>query len=225
MRKIELLKSQRAEIGKALIGKGLQPLDFQWSEVKSSYLKDTRVQSLAHKHPSAKYFFIFDRYKAGSSSEKWAVRYSPDQETSEAASVVESWNNVMTAFSKWAGVVKRELEAEDPWAEADEQFNTEWTTSNEKFSAAELEKLDQRLDEVKQYMLEQSDKSDASTKEIHAGVEELKQAARAFGKKDWATLFYGWFFMHCADWAVSQMHWQHIVTILLKSTKAFLLQG
>ncbi|HJQ09339.1 MAG TPA: hypothetical protein VJ836_07720 [Candidatus Saccharimonadales bacterium] len=224
MRKIELLKSQRSELGKILINKGLQPLDFQWNEIKSSYLKDTRIQSLVYKH--SRYFFAFDRYKnANSSSERWACRYSPDQDISDASSITESWNNATALFSKWAAIVKRELEAEDPWVEAEEEFARDWTTSNEKFSSTELEKLDLRLEGVKQYLLEQSDRSDKTIKSIESGIENLKKSARGFGKKDWATMFVGWFFMSCTEWAISQVHWQQVVTILLKSTKTFLLQG
>lgn len=222
--KTVLLRSQRAAIAKLLADKALSPLEFRWEDVESLSLQDTSVPRIVH--IQSEYSFTFDRDIDPDDDRKyWVCRFSPGTEVPSATMDAYTWDQAKAALDRWTSALKRELTAEDPWADQQEEFANGWTGSNDKFTATELQKLHLRLDEVKNYLIEQSDKSEASIALIQSGIEDLKASAETFGKKDWATLFIGWFFMHCADWAVSQVHWQHIVTLLLKGTKSFLLQG
>ncbi len=214
---MELLKSQRAEIAKVLAESGLSPREFIWEDIKDA-------QSLVH--AKTKYYFTFDRFKDDDQGSLiWECVFSPGPEELEGYDYASSWYGVSSIFTEWVKRLKAEVEAEDPWAEVEEEFAGEWTTSNEKFTVTEIKKLDARLDEIKAYLLEHADDNEKTKKSIETGIEELKSSARAIGKKDWAMMFAGWFFTQCADWAVSQVHWQHVVTLLLKSTKTFLLQS
>lgn len=222
MATVKILRSQRAEIGRLLTTEGLSPRDFEWREVKALFAEKTLVPSLVQK--GTEFYFTFDIYKRAG-KDQWVCPHSPDKNKPKANTLVDNWDGAMREFATWSKLVKRELEAEDPWDEAAEEFNTDWTTSEEKFTPQEIEKIDHRLDEVKQYLIDQSDKTEASTAAIEAGIEDLKKSARLFSKKDWALMFAGWFFSQCANWAIGQEHWQQVVSLLLKGTKTFLLQA
>lgn len=222
-RRIELLKSQKADLAKMLADRGISPLEFKWDYIDSASSTMLHLQVPRLQHSGAEYYFTFDR-GISAEGELWVLRGRPGSEAYENERVTSKWTGVRELFGQWASTVRRELDAEDPWADSGEAFDGDWTTSNDAFTKTELEKLDGRLDEVRQYLIGQANQSQETFESIQSGIEDLKRSARTLGKKDWATLFVGWFFMHCADWAVSQTHWHHILTILLKSTKSFLLQ-
>ena len=221
--RIELLKSQKARLAKILTSHSLDPADFVWTFEKSDSIGID--QALLLKHTNSGYYFKFDKDLGLDEGEYWLCSHSPGSEGPHEVMQASNWNTVSNIFEDWAIALQREMEAEDPWDQPQEEFAKAWTESNDKFTALELGKLDQRLDEIKQYLIEQSDKSKTTLQSIETGVQELKDDARKFGKKDWAMIFYGWFFMHCADWLVNQVHWQNVLTILLKGTKTFLLQA
>jgi hypothetical protein len=221
MQKSLLLKSQRAQVAKILEEYQLPPRDFDWKEVSSEHLENTKVQALHHIQSG--YAFNFDKAVTFNNKMYWACTFSPGNETPQTAETAQSWDSLIHIFQQWTSYLKREIDAEDPWSEAGEDFTKAWSGSNEKFKTEELVEIDLRLDQIQNYLVNQSDHTQESLASIASGIAEIKASARKLGRKDWALMFIGWFVTNCANWAISQIYWHEVARILLQGAHTFLL--
>jgi hypothetical protein len=221
-KQLTLLKSQRADLGEILEVYGISPRDCKWVHIDSPSNQTVKIPVLTLK--SQTYAFGFDKDYDSDGNIVWECHLIPSFESDEEVRKARNWDGVKQIFNEWCSVVSRELTANDPWEEAAEEFSENFTSSSSNFTDVQLQKLDERLDEVRAFLIEESDKSQDTILSIEAGITDLKKSARVLGRKDWALLFAGWFFTKSADWAVGQVHWGHVITILLKGTRTFLLQ-
>jgi hypothetical protein len=218
----KLLRSQRAEVATAIVDAGLAINDFSWEEADSIGLSRTLVPVITHR--SSDFKFIFDRTEDNFGNEYWEVRFSPGAESYWGQLSSGEWTDVRDSVTFWARLVKREESAEDPWsAEDTEEFSRAWNTTNEKFTTDQLQAIKSGLDSVESYLLEHSAKDEETTREIKAGIEDLKRSATQLGRRDWLLLFVGWFITHALDWSITSVHWHELISILLKGSRTLLI--
>lgn len=113
------------------------------------------------------------------------------------------WDSVLPHIEQWAAEVKRyaEIDAEIPdlWAElrrekeflADVQYNN---AGNTPFNPAEQAEVARRLLEIKEQAQQTYSLTNDQTEHLEARFDEVEEASRRLGRKDWLLLFYGTLF-------------------------------
>lgn len=212
-----LLRSQRNSLLRAIEAEEFSPSDFEWFETQSKWTGD-KVPAIGYKPTS--YYFVFDYYPGdpvGLESPGRVARYTPGRESLNTSIRCPGWNETLITFQKWLSYVRRETEP-DLWDETEEaDFRNEWLASNDPFKKDELKAIQNGLTRVESFLIENSNKSDAVIKDIKENVTYLKESAESSGRRDWMMMFIGIIVTHLSDWAISNISWQHVVGVLVKS--------
>jgi hypothetical protein len=107
-----------------------------------------------------------------------------------------TWDQLLDGLAEWAQEVRYEAETPDLWAElkqvpavlASAQGED---ASNAPFSSDEQAEISNRLDAVKQLVREQFELTDDELAAVDQKLDELKEASKRLGRKDWATIIIG----------------------------------
>ena len=103
-----LPRTQETQVLQAIIAVHLNPYDFDWEQVDSLNLTETRVPRLFHY--SRKYSFTFD----GADPEGYFLVFRPGVNQEESTELVlGGWVSVIPHVQAWAGRVKEAVDAEN----------------------------------------------------------------------------------------------------------------
>jgi hypothetical protein len=106
-----------------------------------------------------------------------------------------SWSVQIQYVNAWLKKLKRELEEPDLWeAIANEKVLSEISVEqneNIPFSIEEIHRIQESLNEIKQYLIPSQPFSAEQLKYLDARFDYLDDAATRLGRKDWIVIFVG----------------------------------
>ena len=107
-----------------------------------------------------------------------------------------SWQNVVSRVSGWLEDVKRDLDTPDLWAELQREtellgIGSVEVTENTPFTLAEQKEIEERLRERARYVSLTYSLSGAQIQALDAKLDDLVEASRRVGRKDWLNIFVG----------------------------------
>lgn len=181
-----LLRSQKNEVFMVIKKGGLEPSDFQWSEVDNG-------NGLRLTHTPTDSYFIFDI-----SNGWWKGRYFPSQ--SKAAEdffghTHTSWPIVLENFESWLSVVRREYAEPDLWAASQQEKKLIAEKiddlENSPFSETEQSRIAIAVNELREFLIFNAKHSDSQVQFVTTRLQHLEEASHRLGRKDWITLAMG----------------------------------
>jgi hypothetical protein len=194
MSEYSIMKSQKDSVFGLIQRHGMSPEEFEWAEVDSMVLPSAgvRVSRIAHK-PSG-YFFQFDRGVTNS----FYCYFSPGSNSQVEGSPAMSWDDQIQLVDFWLRYLAREIESPDFWTTiASEKALSKASnnqTENTAFSAEEVHKIHESLDEIKKSLISLQSFSPEQRQYLDNNFDYLKNAAKRMGRKDWMILFVGQLF-------------------------------
>lgn len=176
------MRVQKNELLQLIESKGLQPTEFELR----TYLGATFIV-----HEQSGSSFTIDSEDG--------LRFAGGTRVGEAGAYsykATTWDALTKHFSEWVKDVKREVDAPDMWEELrrGKEFLREVSKENfpnTPFTPAEQIQIEARLDEITEYVKKTYSLSVEQLERIDRGFEEVKQASRRVGRKDWFLLFAG----------------------------------
>ena len=103
-----LPRTQETQVLQAIIAVHLNPYDFEWEQVDSRKLADTRVPRLFYY--SCKYFVTFDV----EDPDGYFLAFKPGVNQEELTELVlDGWLSVIPRVQAWAGRVKEAVDAQN----------------------------------------------------------------------------------------------------------------
>lgn len=189
-----LLASQRAQVAQELTAAGLDLRSFEWKAVDSVLRTATTVACLSHKS-EAGFEFVFDR-SPSSAAKSYVGRRSPGKGYElEDHCYASTWEGQLRNVGEWAELLRRELDAEDPWEslESARQFVdlVERQEDNSLFTPDEHRAISRRLDEIESQIQANVELSFEQRLYVSRQIDYLRNAAGRLGRKDWLMLALG----------------------------------
>lgn len=188
----KLLKSQKNEVFSAIGDAGLDPSEFEWSEVKTKWKGNgvEPIQQLTHR-PTG-YYFAFDRYQISANPRSLPSNLAAAEMDHER---MNTWHGVLKAVSVWALIVRREYLEPDLWelSQSDKKLVVTQISDldNTGFTAEEQQRLASSIKELREFLLASATQTDTQRKFIEARLQHLEEASGRLGRKDWITLAMG----------------------------------
>jgi hypothetical protein len=107
-----------------------------------------------------------------------------------------TWPQILANLGRWADEVNYETNTPDLWAELKRVPEVMAAAqspeaSNASFTPAEQAEVSSRLDEVKQLVRQQFELTDDQLAAVDQKLDELEEASKRLGRKDWATILIG----------------------------------
>ena len=99
-----LFNSQRNETLTIIRNTGLNPLEFEWTNILTD--NNNRISAISHK--PTQFAFIFNTDLGA-----FIGRRTPDVGGRIDSKEFTSWNGLLAYFSEWISLLKREIEAPD----------------------------------------------------------------------------------------------------------------
>lgn len=201
-----LLKSQANEVLNLMKENNIEPKDFQWT-IEPSRLLDCEANKIYDKNTS--YYFIFDF--SGKMAESgirypYYVEYYPNKFGRKTDIHILNWESTLTAFKDWIKIIKKEIEAEDPWYifSADkEQFAGPFDDlDNEPFNENDQKVILSRIKEIENYLSNFDEISEDNMIIINKQLDYLIDSSKRMGRKDWYLVAYGTIFTLLAGLAL-----------------------
>lgn len=169
------------------------PAAFSWAEQASRTFALSTVSKLVHR--STSYYFVFDRGRTN--DHKFNGKFCPGTNVSVVSYASAAFP--LQLLKTWMKNVKRESEALNFWEtlshetallEAAEETNNK----NRPFSKEEREKLAVALEEIKKYLLINTNLAAANQTRVQRQFDYLHDAAERLGRKDWLIILIGTMF-------------------------------
>jgi hypothetical protein len=195
----DVTATQKNAILSAIQESGLDPADFEWTE-EPSVITQTgpgrdpyTVEVLVHEPTGYSFRFDVD----DSRGSLWAI-YHPGPQGARKRDHAGSWDYVFAYVRGWLRQVKAEHEAPDFWAElrrARDQLGggVAVGVENTPFTDEDQAKIRQQLEELKQYVRQTHELTQAQYREIDARLDYFTDAAGRLGRLDWRNAFLGAF--------------------------------
>lgn len=189
---ITLLKSQRNECFVAAEQAGLNPTDFEWSDVKTQWKNNGPEPVAQLLHRPTGFYFVFDRYRG-----QLNPRYFPDASAAKSVDVGEAktWASVLVAFKRWIATVQRERFEPDLWklSQSDRKLVVAQLDDleNTPFAPEELQRISNGINELREFLLSTTSHTDTERQFILTRLKHLEDASTRLGRKDWVTLAMG----------------------------------
>jgi hypothetical protein len=121
---------------------------------------------------------------------EFIAQWSPNSDTRVKREGELPWLGITARFTDWLDAVKNELTGPDVWAELAGASVDAIERGAERFNAAELLQIDQRLDQLLDYA-RRYELTAESTVRIEEDVRYLKDAARRMPRLDWRNAALG----------------------------------
>jgi hypothetical protein len=186
---VALTKAQRNDVFRAVVAGGLEPSQCEFG---------TGGNSAWVQHALSKSIFIIG--DDGHDHYRGRVEVGDNKPGSYGAG---DWDSVLPHIEQWASEVRRyaEIDAEIPdlWVElrrekeflADVQYND---TGNTAFGPDEQAEIARRLREIKEHAQQAYSLTNEQIEHLEVRFDEVEEASRRIGRKDWLLLFYGTLF-------------------------------
>jgi hypothetical protein len=182
-----LLGSQRNQIFTTLQNRGFAPADFDLQDI---VIGEQEAVRLVQKATNYHFQITIRRF----STPPFVATYSPGSEFSSEIQSCATWSDVVMNLEFWVSYILRETEAPDLWdgLEGGNQLlqdaTDEQPSDNLPFTQAELPKVRECLENIKEYVLKTHELSEAQIKIVDARFEYMEEAATRLGRKDWINI-------------------------------------
>lgn len=212
---INLRKQQKADLARYITNASLDVADFKVQKVTNTNNPDG-AYVVTHNELDDR--FVISKKTDKSSSEDYFVTLAyPGSVQEHERYRHDSWPSVLSTFNSWLDGVSSELEAVDPWEEADQQMEDD--TSN--FSLEELPKIDNAidvsLDELKTIALNNGKKLEEVEASIEDAKSTLKSLARKVNKSEWLGIFKSVGVGLLAEWGINTELFKSVLQVLFNS--------
>ena len=186
-----MLRSQKNQVFSAIKEAGLEPSDFQWSEVESR-LMGVEINADKLTHTPTGYYFDFDSLQG-----KSYIYYCPGESSTKEVNAGQcgTWQGVLNHFEKWVSIVHREYSEPDLWEASSqekkliaEQIDD---LDNTPFTAPEIQRIGTAINELRLFLMSSSQHTEAQRQFIETRLHHLEEASHRLGRKDWVTLAMG----------------------------------
>lgn len=222
------LKSQKNSLLDRIKVKELNPRDFSFVEI-------TEPVQLKLTHKTSKFYVQITYGVVGKDAYGRLVNalttvYAPTMDVVLKVSTVtthhlDTWEQVLPVVDKWLGILKSEAEQPDLWAELEEEpeaFADTETVTNERFTAAEIKQLSERVADILQKVIELQLPPEAEAA-INQTIKEVPAKAKRLTKKELSDTLVGAFMKEGLKWGLTIDHvsavWhvcQHFFQLLIK---------
>lgn len=216
------MKSQRAEIAQMLIGRGLEPLDFVWADVKPRMSGSQPSTVLTHKESG--YYFHIEPTK-NEEVDFWVYRTPGSQSAAEEfEGCIGGWKRLMEKMASWMDVLEKEVKAIDPWDDTLKDDFTEFKSEESKFTPDELVQIDRAIDASFQTLIDIANENGVEAKldDIQDSINELKLQARKQKRNTWLDLFTSAVLGQLVEWGLGTALVSPVLAQLLNSAKHLL---
>jgi len=174
------MQSQKNEVFKALIHNGLDPNNFNWSEINSRYDLNNIISGLYYKKTS--FHFYFEVY--GSAKSDIAI-FSPGQKKLIEEVSSGNWNMQMICVIRWIDNLIRELNEPDLWEglKIFQSQKTEIGKQDTPLSDAEIPQIEKGIRELKEYITKYLPLNKEETELINSQFDFLNKTLKQQSKK------------------------------------------
>jgi hypothetical protein len=158
----------------------LEPRDFAWKIVEDDDL-------LTHQ-PTQQIFTFNELYVIAG-----PAFYRPIQRAaiSLTGTGYATWRREMRRLARWLTFVAEEFNTPDLWARGDEQgfWGSHDAADNSPFTAAEQATIVAELRHLTDRIKSQHELSEAQVHRVEENIDQLVEASRTSGRRDWAIMF------------------------------------
>lgn len=204
-----LTKSQKQDLGSILKSAGYDPAAFVYTEIEEDKGQKSSA-TLTNRETS-------DKFVVMHSGSKYSIAESVPGTRRKAVYSNVAWDTLTSFLQDWAGRVKRESEAVDPWPQEAEDM----ADDDSYFGLEELPRVDRAIEESLNELKNQALEHGVSQDRVEAALEEtekiLKKSARTSTKKEWLTLFKGVVIEKLIDWGMQTQTFQTVLHTLITS--------
>jgi hypothetical protein len=174
-----LLQSQETAVFVAVQEAGFSPREFRLVEAK-----------LIHASGA---FFNF----SSDARSRFVITCEPGNEHAQERRLFGSWQNVMQHLHEWLGWLRREVEAPDLWGQLEQErelvASPPTVVENTPFTADEQAQIARQLGEIKAYVRQTHQLTEAQYEAIETRLDYLIDASSRTPRIDWRTMFIGAF--------------------------------
>lgn len=182
-----LLASQKNTIFEMVKQHGLDPFNFKWVEEQSVHKSNNGLIVSRLEYKNSPYFFQFDFVKG-----QHYQFFSPGSDVLTKSDFGGSWDFAVSYTNKWLENLSRELNAPDLWGEISKyNFQYEDQIDNTPFSIEQFNRIQNGLDEIRKYLIENYGDSEERSKIINSKLDYLMDSAKRQGKQDWLNTLIG----------------------------------
>ena len=194
-----LLNIQRKQLHDILINAEVDPAVARWTDDRKSWTSDA-----CETIEIGLCYFLF---KPGTDNDL-SIKMRPSYDGGvEMGRVGVSWGEVLSLFSRWARLVKSEIETEDPWSKYAALLPPEPLTkgaSNAPFTHIEAEDASRAISALLSYLTESIANFENVSVAYTEHFDRLKGSAKAgAGRIDWSNQFVGLVISLCLTLALS----------------------
>lgn len=217
-----LMKSQRAEIAQLLIGRGLEPLDFEWTEVKPRMSGSDTSTVLTHKESG--YYFHIEPTK-NEEVDFWIYRTPGNNNANEEfEGCIGGWPRLLGKITSWVDVLEKEVKAIDPWDDTLKDDFQDFKSEDTKFTPDELVQIDRAIDASFQTLIDIANDNGVEAKldDLQDSIDELKREARKQKRSKWLDMFTAAIVGRLVDWGLSTALMSPVLMQLFNSAKHLL---
>jgi hypothetical protein len=192
---VALTRRQRNEVFQALEASGMAPADCKLNAEGMAVWDETDVSDATSlQHPLSGSTFLWARHASMTSAVYKFESFVTDGPIEEVEGV--SWDELLTAITKWADEVRYVAETPDLWADLNSRpmmlaAAQAEGASNAPFTAEEQAEIAARIGAIKRQARERPELAAGQASGIEQKLDELVQASGRVGRKDWITLLYG----------------------------------
>ena len=197
----------------------LEPFNFEWHEKMSLDSSDIQVSAIRYK--GTEYHCTFDLYQR----KAFWITYSPGRyRFLEDHHIGSEWNEVLPYVTRWLAYLKREIEEPDLWARIQNYQLPDGSipsddTSNEQFTAVEVEQLERSINEVRGFLAEHY----GDNEEINGKLNYLIESSKRMGRKDWVNICMGALLSLAASQAFQLEHVQTVWNMIKSALSGIVL--
>ncbi len=209
---MKLLKSQKNDVYRAVKEAGFSASDFEWKDIPAAG-DNVGGEALRYRHDD--YYFRITRTNGDDAffGEMWVCEYAPGSEDMVVRQYMTTWKlEVVKKIEEWLKNLEQEIEP-DLWSQ---EALGALKDENEKFTGSEQATIISGLQEVKQMMVESSDKSEEAMRRIGGEISRLELASNQIAKKDWLMMFVGVIVSMGAEKIIT-MDWREGISVLVKA--------
>jgi len=217
-----LLNSQKNDIFRLIKSSGLNPVNFEWKETKSSRAHTSYAYGEVNpilKYKGTEYYFLINYDKL-----LYNVEFCPSEKIIVGrVDTITSWDILLNYFIEWLDFLQRELEQPDLWEELFKYRPPPDTFSpdlaNEPFNNQELKKISEGIDNIRAYLESEFDLSKEQQENVNEQLDYLVTAAQRQGRKDWYNILIAVVLQTCIYLAASPEQANTIWKLIKSSLK------
>lgn len=191
----QLLRSQANAVFEAIRSRGLDPSDFEWTEM-AYHAPERTIPVLVHRPTGYHYEFDSFHYETFTDAgTEYIARFSPGHSDMVEESSVHGWEGLLSVVGEWLVYLKREIEAPNFWAAVSEEKKLIEASSQEEenrpFNQDELRYIGQQLTEIKEFLFKTQELSESHKQFVTDRLDYLADAAGRVGRVDWKNQLVG----------------------------------